>query len=269
MDLDWVRRVVPARGRADLAVLADPGAAVLAGGTWLYSEPQPRLHTLVDLAAFDWPPLSVRPDGLEIAATCPLDLLTRHRFPVDWTGVAVFGPCREALLASWKIWPLATVGGNVCLGLPAGSITAALVTLRAQTEIWSAQGDRRIPVADLVVGPGVTGLARGEVVRAFHVPVDALRSRVAVRRIAYTLRGRSGALVAGMRTPTGEFRLVVTAATVRPVVLEWATAPDPEAVADAVADLDPAVWFDDPHGAPDWRCHVAMLLAREVLRELR
>jgi len=47
-----------------------PGLAWLAGGTWLFSEPQPDLHTLIDLESLRWPALEVSGDGLNIAATC-------------------------------------------------------------------------------------------------------------------------------------------------------------------------------------------------------
>src|SRR5687767_12817887 len=42
------------------------GDSWLAGGTWLYSEPQPHLRRLLDLRAFDWPALEVSDDGLRI-----------------------------------------------------------------------------------------------------------------------------------------------------------------------------------------------------------
>ena len=49
-------------GRADTAVLA--------GGTWLFSEKQDHLRRLVDITALGWPPLSEDESGLDIAATC-------------------------------------------------------------------------------------------------------------------------------------------------------------------------------------------------------
>jgi len=44
--------------------------AWLAGGTWLYSEPQIATDTLIDLDALGWAPLTATAEGLEIAATC-------------------------------------------------------------------------------------------------------------------------------------------------------------------------------------------------------
>ena len=46
------------------------GYAWLAGGTWLFSEPQIATDTLIDLESLGWPALHASRDGLDIAATC-------------------------------------------------------------------------------------------------------------------------------------------------------------------------------------------------------
>src|SRR5580704_11609838 len=69
MDLHTVRRVRrPAR--AEEIVSWEAGFAWLAGGTWLFSEPQVNTHTLIDIESLRWPSLQVSEAGLEIAATC-------------------------------------------------------------------------------------------------------------------------------------------------------------------------------------------------------
>ena len=69
MDLHTVNRVRrPAR--AEEIASWEAGFAWLAGGTWLFSEPQVDVHTLIDLESLDWPSLQPSEDGLEIAATC-------------------------------------------------------------------------------------------------------------------------------------------------------------------------------------------------------
>ena len=60
------------------------GDAFLAGGTWLFSEPQPGLSRLVDLTRMGWAPLTVTPAGLEIAATCTIATLAAFEPPPDW-----------------------------------------------------------------------------------------------------------------------------------------------------------------------------------------
>lgn len=278
VDLDTVREVVLARERADLAQVG-PGSAVLAGGTFLFSEPHDHLDRLVDITTLGWTPLVERGDGLEIAATCTLaelagagpgrELGSAVLRPA-WPGTALFAQGCRALLASHKIWRTATVGGNVCLSLPAGAVLGALVALDATVVIWPrGGGERRILLRDFVTGAGENVLAAGAVVRSFLVPTSSLLARTSFRKIALAPLGRSGAVVMGRRTADDRCAITVTAATVRPVVLDFDTVPGDADVAAAVAEIEPELWFDDPHGAPDWRAHVTGLLATEVAAELR
>lgn len=278
VDLDTVREVVLARERADLAQVG-AGSAVLAGGTFLFSEPHDHLDRLVDITTLGWTPLVERGDGLEIAATCTLAELAGAGpgrelgsavLRPEWPGTALFAQGCRALLASHKIWRTATVGGNVCLSLPAGAVLGALVALDATVVIWPrGGGERRILLRDFVTGAGENVLAAGAVVRSFLVPTSSLLARTSFRKIALAPLGRSGAVVMGRRTADDRCAITVTAATVRPVVLDFDTVPGDADVAAAVAEIEPELWFDDPHGAPDWRAHVTGLLATEVAAEIR
>ncbi|SFJ77016.1 FAD binding domain-containing protein [Cellulomonas sp. KH9] len=263
MDLD-VASLRRARTRADLRLA--PGEQLLAGGTWLFSEPQPGVTGLVDLTALGWVPVERAGDGLRVAATCTVEQLAAYVPDPAWTGWPLVAGCVDALLMSFKVQAQATVGGNVALALPAGAMTALLAALDAVAVVWAADGtDRREPVADLVVGPGRTTLAPGEVVRAFDVPGHALRARTAVRQISLTAVGRSASLVAARRDEDGTLTLTVTAATPRPVQRRFTGPPTSSQVTDALAGLE---WFDDLHGAPDWRRAVTTLLVDEVLAEV-
>jgi len=65
MDLNTITEVMrPAD--ADAVKKWESGYAWLAGGTWLFSEPQVKTHTLIDLQSLNWPALTVSPEGLKI-----------------------------------------------------------------------------------------------------------------------------------------------------------------------------------------------------------
>lgn len=280
MDLVEVEQVRVARSRSDL-VLA-PGETVIGGGTWVYSEPQPGTTGIVDLAGLGWEPLDARPDGgVDVAATCTLAQLR--------DGAAAFGSaadlvreCVEALLGSWKIHRVATVGGNICLALPAGPMTSLAAGLGATGLVWGpGDAERRLPIADLVVGPVANALEPGEVLRAVEFPPPP--TWAAMRRASLIPRGRSGVLVVARLdlgslagwgdgsgsadgSPSGAtFRVTVTAAVPAPRVLEFAGIP---AAADLAAAVDAIPeWFDDPHGAPDWRHALTRRFAEELRRD--
>lgn len=268
MDLHTVEAVIRPRTRVDLPAWR-PGDAALAGGTWLFSEPQPHLARLIDLAALGWPPHAVGAAGLELAATCTIAELERLALPAAWRAAPLVGLCCRALLGSFKVWNAATVGGNLCLALPAGPLTALAAALDGTCTLWMPDGaERALPALDFVRGPGRNALRPGEVLRAITLPAGALRRRAAFRRLSLSSNGRSGALLIGTRDDDGAFALTVTASTPRPVRLAFAAMPGAGALGDAITREIGEGWYDDVHGAPDWRAHVTRLLAEEIRREL-
>ncbi|MBC9225685.1 FAD-binding molybdopterin dehydrogenase [Aeromicrobium sp. 636] len=238
-----------------------PGETWVAGGTWLFSEPQPGVRGLVDLTVLGWPAWEEQPTGVSIAATCTVAELVERAETSDLPAWTVARPCAESLVMSTKIWGAATVGGNVCLALPAGAMTSLLAGLGATAVVLGTAGERREPVADLVRGVRRTSLAPGEVVRSFEIDREVLARPAAFRRFALTDMGRSGGVVIGR--PVGNRVLVtITGATRRPWVLDV----DRGSV-DEVLGLV-GRWYDDPHGAPDWRRAQTRRCVHEILEEL-
>ncbi len=267
MDLNSIVDVIE---RPDRGALADwqPGDAWLGGGTWLFSEPQPDLNRLLDLRGFGWTPLAADADGLTISATCRIADLERFLAPPEWQAAGLIPLCCRALLGSFKVWNGATVGGNICLALPAGPITALATALDAACLIWGRDGDREQSVTDLVIGAGRTSLAPGEILRQIRLPAAALRRRAAFRQISLTPQGRSGALLIGTRDRDRTFRLTVTASTTRPLVFAYPALPDRATLLGDLAALPDDLLFEDVHGRRAWRRVVMAHLAGEILDEL-
>lgn len=239
-----------------------PGDAWLGGGTALFGEPRPHLTRLLDLTAAGWPALTVRDDGLEIAATCTIAELAAG-------GYEIARQCCHAFLASFKIWNVATVGGNLCAGLPAGPMIALGAALDGTCLLLSPGARREVPVRDFVTGDGTTVLRAGELLRSIHLPAAALADRTAFRQGSLHTHGRSAALVIGRRTGDGRLVLTVTAATRRPYVLRFRTVPDPEVVQIALTERIPHdAYLADVHGMPAWRRQLTRFFAEQVRAEL-
>ncbi len=268
MDLNTIIEMVERPSREMLAGL-QPGDALLGGGTWLYSEPQPGLRRLLDLHGFGWPSIEVDDAGLTIGATCRIAELERWAPPADWTAAATLVPqCCRALLGSFKVWNAATVGGNICLALPAGPMTALAVALDAECLVWSATGESEPLAEDFVLGNRQTALKPGEILRSIRFGADAMKARTAFRQISLTPLGRSAALLIGTLYPHGRFGLTVTASTSRPVKIGFDRPPSIDVLRSAIEDQAADLWFDDIHGRPAWRRHVTAHLAHEILDEL-
>ncbi|MFE3055290.1 FAD binding domain-containing protein [Nocardia sp. NPDC059239] len=261
MDLNTVLEVCDARHHRNWQV----GDAWLGGGTYLFSEPQPHVRRLVDLSRTGWTPLRRLPDGgLEIAATCTVAQLFRG------TDRPLFREGCHAFLASFKIWNMATVGGNLCNSLPAGPLISLTAALDGVCLLRSRSGaERRLPVADFVTGAGANALRPGELLRSVTLPAAALARRTAFRQASLYGLGRSGALIIGTADSRGALRLTITASTTRPFRVYFPQPPTRNGLAAAIERTVPGdAWFDDIHGLPEWRRHMTFRLAEEIREEL-
>ena len=276
MDMNTIEAVVRT---TDPAQWRD-GDAWLAGGTVLFSYgsyafgPQP-LKRLLDLGDAGWTPITVADDGIALAATCTIAQL--YSLPAStevagrpWPALDLVRACCDSFVASFKVWNMSTVGGNLCTSLPAGPIISLCAGLDGTATILTpGGGSRSIPVAEFITGDGKNCLAPGELLRSVHLPASALSARAAFRRLSLSNLGRSGVLLIGRLDGGTSLVLTVTAATKRPVQLRFDGVPEPDRVAAALDDAIPAgLYHDDIHGLPAWRRDMTYRLAEEIRAEL-
>jgi CO/xanthine dehydrogenase FAD-binding subunit len=269
MDLNTIRAVARPKARSEVPVWT-AGDAWLAGGTWLFSEPQTHLRRLIDLAALGWPSLTIDAKGVSIAATCTVAELDALTCPPDWLAAPLINQCCRAFLASFKIWKTATVGGNICMSLPAGPMISLTAALDGVCTIWPASGgEPQIAVSDFVTGNNTNVLGPGDLLRQIDIPLAALKRRSAFRQISLTPVGRSAALLIGSVTAEGGLTLTVTASTRRPIRLTFAKMPAAAELREAILQAIPdTLYHDDLHGKPFWRKHMTLRLAEEIRGEL-
>ena len=270
MDLNTITTVLRPKRPEEVDSWSD-GYAWLAGGTWLFSEPQLDTDTLIDIEGFSWEPLTITSEGLEIGATCRIAQLDRFDAPPGWQAAQLIPFCCRSFLASFKIWNEATVGGNLVLSLPAGPMISLATALEGECVLWSRDGaERRVKVLEFVTGNNQNILQQGELVRSVILPTAALKKKVAFRRFSLTHLGRSEALLIGTRDPRGgELLLTVTASTLRPYQLRFSAGVDAAEVRGA---LDAAIrdenYLNDTHGSPRHRKHITYLFAEQIRAEL-
>ena len=258
MDLHGIEQVLPANLLDRNLSSWRAGDAWLGGGTWLFSTEQPALRRLHDLMAI--------PIGSPIAE------LQQHTIAHnDWRAASLIGKCCDSFLAGFKIWNAATVGGNICMSLPAGPMIALCVALDGTYTLRSCGGEvRKVAALDFTIGDHDSILAPGELLQIIELPAAGLRRRVAMRRFSLVKDGRSSVLVIGSHdTDTGAFALTVTAATSRPVQLRFDKLPEKQQLRYSLASkIDPRLWFDDPNGTPDHRRHLTTFFAEDVVKVL-
>jgi CO/xanthine dehydrogenase FAD-binding subunit len=272
MDLNTITEVQRPAG-AEAITKWEKGYAWLAGGTWLFSEPQIDTHTLIDLESLKWPSLQASKDELEIAATCKVVELDHfvEKAPADWKAAPLLRECCRSFLASFKIWNEATVGGNICMSLPAGPMISLTSALEGVCTLWPRDGKpREVAVVDFVTGNHTNVLAPGELLRSVRLPASALRKTYAFRRFTLTHLGRSEVLLIGTKSPEkGIFLLTITAATLRPIQFRFEASPSAQDVKRSIDEAVPLeLYLDDTHGSPAHRRHLTYYYAEQIRQEL-
>ena len=271
MNLNTIEVVQSAAGVENGAFPWQEGDSWLAGGTWLFSEPQPQLRRLLDLRPVGWQPLEASDAGLRIAATCTIADLYGFTAPPEWTAAPLIDECCRSFLSSFKIWNFATVGGNICMSLPAGPMISLTTALEGVYTLKAPDGsERTVPAVEFVTGNHQNVLQPGELLRAIELPAAALRKRGAFRRVSMTHLGRSTALLIGTAAdPASPFLLTVTAATPCPVQLAFPRVPEAaELQKRLVAAIPDDGYFADVHGSPEYRKHMTHYFAQQIRAEL-
>jgi len=213
-------------------------------------------------------------DGYRIGAAVSGAELGEHPGLVaDWPGVVE----AAELIGSAQIQGRASLGGNLCNASPAADSVPALIAAGALCSLVGPGGRREVAVEEIVVGPGQTCLAQGEIVAHFWLPRPAPRSGDAYLRliprsemdiavvgvgVAMTLDGEGLCTECrvglGAVAPTALLVPVAAAALAGRLVNE-----------DALADLEEAIRaaarpIDDMRGTIAYRIQVAAVLAKRA-----
>ncbi len=99
------------------------------------------------------------------AVTC-MELVEHAAFCTAWPGV-IEG---VDLIGSVQVMGRATVAGNLCNASPSADTVPAMIAAGAVATIVGPNGQRDVPVADIITGPGQTSLEKDEVLISFSLP---------------------------------------------------------------------------------------------------
>jgi xanthine dehydrogenase small subunit len=152
-----------------VAILADPAARLIAGGTDVGVESNLRYSRwdhLVSLEAIaELREFTEAPDSIRIGAALPLtDIAAR------WSDAPEAFREWLPLFASPTIRNRATLGGNLATASPIGDGAPMLVALDATLHVAGARGRRTVPLASFFTGYRRTVLEPGELLTAIELP---------------------------------------------------------------------------------------------------
>jgi carbon-monoxide dehydrogenase medium subunit len=186
----------------------------------------------------------------------------------------------ERDVANIRVREVGTLGGNLCFSDPHSDPATFLLAVDAAVECRRGGGEpRRLPIADLVVGPYQTSLGQGELLTAVRIP--ALPEGAAVAHAKFSFHERPTATVACLaRVVDGvlaEARVAVGSVGVRPVRSRAAE----EALTGTQVDgldrdvlstageraAEDAAPVDDATGSADYKAQLVKVLVERTFRK--
>jgi carbon-monoxide dehydrogenase medium subunit len=90
---------------------------------------------------------------------------------------------------------LATIGGNIGRASPASDMSPSLMILQARIMTAGPKGEREVGLNEILAGPGITTLAKGEIITAFFIPEPAPGTGTAYLKLGRRAGGADCALV--------------------------------------------------------------------------
>jgi len=212
--------------------------------------------------------------GFSIGAGVPCAMLGRNKALVKaWPGVVE----AAQLIGSDQIQGRCTMVGNLCNASPAADSVPAMTAAKAKAVVVGPRGRRRVPVEEVVTGPGRTSLKKGEIVIAIELPKRPAKSGDAYLRftprtemdIAVCSAGVSLTLGAGNVVKQARVALGAVAPTV--VLVPKAaralvgTRLEDDALMKLAAACEAACSpIDDKRGTVEFRTEVAGVMARRA-----
>jgi aerobic carbon-monoxide dehydrogenase medium subunit len=173
---DWLQafeflRATSAQHAVELLAANGPAVKTLAGGTDLMADYKSDTHgikAIVDITgAEDLKGIAITDEGLRIGALAThseimASPLIRDLFPALVEAAHTIGAVQTRNLG--------TIGGNLVTCVPSMDSGPTLAALDAEVRIASPEGTRRLPLADLFVGPRKTALRFDEILVDIVIP---------------------------------------------------------------------------------------------------
>ncbi len=282
MLLEQVEYVRPRDFEEALALVAEDGAAPLAGGQSLVNVLKNRVASvdlLVDISRLtELRAIHRSPSGdLDIGACVTYDELdrspdvrARHAVLADVAGH----------IEDQQIRSRGTIGGNCCLSDPTNNLPPILVALDARMDLRSRSGRREVRAAEFFKGYFATALAPGELLESVHVPAMgaghgagyaslnvAADAKAMARAAAWVALSADRTMITSARVVLARLAHVPVRDAAAESALTGAEATEDavrSACAQAAADLDP---ISDVHGDGEYRRQMGRVMAYRAVMQ--
>ena len=113
---------------------------------------------------------TIRIEGGRIILGSSVTFRTLENHPIIKQSLPLLAAA-AAQMGSVQVRRLATIGGNVGTASPAGDGITPLAACAAEAQLVSKNGNRTLPVSELISGPGRTQMAAGELIQSFTLEI--------------------------------------------------------------------------------------------------
>ena len=187
-DLDSYHKANTVEEAIELLV-QNPKAIPIAGGTDVLvrlHQRHPDYRHLVDIHdVAELKDIVMTPDGIiSVGSGATFADLMESRIITDNIPVLSEG---AASVGGPQIRYMATVGGNICNGVPSADSAAPLLVLNAVVVLKGPQGERQLPLHEFYHGPGRVDRQPAEIMTALQIAPDDYR-RWSARYYKYAMR---------------------------------------------------------------------------------
>jgi len=213
-------------------------------------------------------------DGWVVGAATPSAELSEHAgFSAAYPGV-VEG---TSLIGSTQVMGRASLAGNLCNASPAADSVPAMIAAGAVAVVVGPTGQRSVPVAQIVIAPGRTSLAKGEFILEFHLPKVTGKQADAYLRFIPRTEMDIAVVGCGVNLTLDAAGVITAATVILGAVAPTQVAVDASSIVGsklddaALAALDTAARaacnpISDKRGTIEFRTKVAGVLARRAVK---
>ena len=237
-----------------LELLSEPDAKVIAGGQSLIPVMKLRIarpSLVIDISRLELRGVGEHDGALHIGPLTTWSELIDAE-PLTRAGLEAIAECARGI-GDLQVRNLGTIGGSVAHADPASDMPAVLLALAATVVIRSREGERTIPLDDLILGPFTTTLGQQDLITEIIVPLPEPGTGSAYVSVEHPASGFALAGAAASVGPNGE-RVAVTGIAARPFLVS-----DPD---DPVGGAEV---FGDRFAPAEYRRHLAIVLVDRAL----
>jgi aerobic carbon-monoxide dehydrogenase medium subunit len=257
-----------------------PDVRLLAGGTDVLIELKNKPHGVGHLVAVSridvMHGITEDAEGLRIGGLTTITEIEES--PLVCGG---YGVLRDAArqMATLQVRNTATIGGNIAGANPCADMPPVLMVLDATATLMSANGQRTVPLCDIITGPRETVLQRDELLAAVLVPRPPARFGAAHARFglrngnAIAVASVAASLVLNDDGTVHDARIALGAVAPAPVMVAdaklWLEGRQLNTVAAgeaAKAAMEAAQPISDLRGSAEFRRELVGILTRRALK---